>query len=183
VLDLSDNEIKKLDNFPVMNRLTTLMVCNNYIARVGKLGESLVSLKSLVLTNNRIASLSEIDNIATITTLEHLVLLENSVVDTQHYRLYVIHRIPSLRSLDFRKVERAEREAARKFFKGSDGKEMIGEIAKVSAAVSEASRPAPAALTDDQKAQVRAAIEAATTKEEIDLIEKQLRVSGRASFC
>jgi U2 small nuclear ribonucleoprotein A' len=154
-----------------MNRLTTLTVCNNYIAKVGKLGENLVALKALVLTNNRIQSLSEIENIASLTSLEHLSLLENPVCDQAHYRLYVIHRIPSLKSLDFRKVEKTEREQARKFFKGSDGKGLIA-----SNAVADATPAAPT-LSDDQKEQIRAAINAASTKEEIDLIEKQLRVS------
>lgn len=88
--------------------------------------------------------------------------------------------------MDFAKVTKTERDQARKFFKGTDGKEVISEVsqqqaAAAAAAAAGASKPAPPQaptqqLTDDQKAQIRAAIEAANTKEEIELIEKQLRV-------
>ena len=41
-IDLSDNEVVKLEGFPRLPRLHTLTLCNNRIARVGKgLGEQL----------------------------------------------------------------------------------------------------------------------------------------------
>eukprot|EP01046_Picozoa_sp_COSAG06_P090486 COSAG06_NODE_36807_length_442_cov_1.553936_1_plen_82_part_10 len=37
VIDLSDNEVTKLDNFPRLERLRTVMACNNKISRLGAL--------------------------------------------------------------------------------------------------------------------------------------------------
>ena len=154
-----------------MTRLNTLLFSNNYITKVGPIGESLHGLQSQVLTNNRIASFAEIDNLGRISTLQHLSLLENPVAQQAHYRTYTIHRIPSLKSLDFRKVESKEREAAAQFFAGAAGSSVLGAVS----AAGESGRTVTA-LTESQKQQVRAAIEAASTREEIDRIEKQLKV-------
>lgn len=179
VIDLSDNEIKRLDNFPTMTRLSTLLLSNNYIIKIGAIGECLKGLQSLVLTNNRIASFAEIDNLGRVSSLQNLCLLENPVAQQAHYRFYVIHRIPTLKSLDFRKVEAKEREAAAQFFAGADGSSVLGAVS--TARVGDSAKGGVATLTEHQKQQVRAAIEAASTREEIDRIEKQLK-SGTFVF-
>ena len=189
-IDFSDNEIRKLSNFPQMKRLTTILANNNYISRIGALGETLAEVTALILTNNRVSSLSEIDHIATLAKLEHLSLIDNPVVLKANYRQYVIHRIPSLKSLDYKKVQLAERQAATKYFKSVLGKALLSDIAGEGAgggdeptvASSGPARPPeptkpPVALTEDEKRRVREAIESATSKEEIDLIEKRLKVS------
>ena len=52
-IDFSDNEIRKLDGFPFMNRVKSLMMNNNRIVRVGEgLELSLPNLNTLILTNN-----------------------------------------------------------------------------------------------------------------------------------
>lgn len=44
-LDLSDNEIKKMDNFPRMNRLRTVLLSNNHITRLdARVGRNLVRI-------------------------------------------------------------------------------------------------------------------------------------------
>jgi U2 small nuclear ribonucleoprotein A' len=50
-MDLSDNEIKKLDNFPRMNRLTMLLMSNNNVSKIAaSIGSTqLVNLKALIL--------------------------------------------------------------------------------------------------------------------------------------
>ena len=54
-IDMSDNEIKTLGNFPIWRRLQTLLLSNNHIRLVDKkIGKQLVSIKSLIMTNNRI---------------------------------------------------------------------------------------------------------------------------------
>ena len=69
-IDLSDNALKKLDNFPDMPDLRTLLVSNNLISRVSpELGRHLKRLDTLVLTNNHIAALAELDNIASLKAL------------------------------------------------------------------------------------------------------------------
>merc|ERR1712150_455454 len=109
VLDLSDNEIKKFANFPVMKRLRTILLNNNHISTAGKkLCSQLVNLQHLILTNNRIEDFAQIDRIASLKSLEHLSLLDNPVTRRPNYRLYTIHKIPSLKVLDFRKVKLKE---------------------------------------------------------------------------
>lgn len=174
-----------------MTRLNTILACNNHISRIDKLGSNLLGLTSLVLTNNRINDLSEIDNIATLMKLEHLCLLDNPVILKANYRLYVIHRLPALKSLDFHKVQQPERDAARKYFKSVVGKAMLSDITRESQSadaqeqglsesaqkvpVPTASKP-PVVLTEEQKQLVREAIQGAKTKEEIDVIERKLKV-------
>ena len=173
----------------MMNRLRSIFVSNNYVSHVSRLREKLPNLSTLILSNNRISSLAEIDNIASLTKLELLSLTDNHVTHAPHYRLYVIHKIPSLKCLDFQKVKREEREEAARFFSSAEGKEFAEKAAVMSSSGS-AARVAPppppsaptngvAALTDSQKAQVRNAIQAAVTKEDVDIIEKQLKVSYR----
>ena len=122
VIDLSDNEIRKLDNFPKMSRLSSLFLSNNYISRISKnLGANLLGLKYLVLTNNRVSSLAELEGLFSLSKLEALSLLDNAVSQKPNYRMFVIYKIPSLKMLDFAKIARAEREAAEKFFKSVQG--------------------------------------------------------------
>ncbi|CDI82331.1 U2 small nuclear ribonucleoprotein, putative [Eimeria acervulina] len=53
-IDLSDNQIIKLDGFPPLSRLNSLILCNNRVARISPdLISFLPNLESLVLTNNR----------------------------------------------------------------------------------------------------------------------------------
>jgi len=132
-IDLSDNEIVKLENFPYLNRLGTLLINNNRITRINpniggnngnqlivrhlfclaksshylfiSLAEFLPKLHTLILTNNRLVNLAEIDPLASLPRLQYLGLLDNNVTKKPNYRLYVIHKLKSLRVLDFRKVK------------------------------------------------------------------------------
>jgi U2 small nuclear ribonucleoprotein A' len=180
VIDFSDNDIKKLDNFPQMQRLNALIVNNNSVTRIGAgLAEHLPKLATVILTNNRLANMSEIDRLAEC-KLESLSLLDNPIVAKSQYRLYVIYKIPTLKWLDFRKVQQTEREESAKFFKTPAGKAFLGAVAQEAKFLSEGGGAGGAGgavqLTEEQKAMVKRAIEAATTKEEIDLIERQLKV-------
>ncbi|XP_044391734.1 U2 small nuclear ribonucleoprotein A' isoform X3 [Triticum aestivum] len=117
MIDLSDDEIVKLENFPFMNRLGTLLINNNRITRINpNLGEFLHKMHTLVLTNNRLTSLAEIDPLASLPKLQFLSLLDNTVTKQLDYRLYVIHKLKHLRLLDFKIVKQQEKcEAAQKF--------------------------------------------------------------------
>lgn len=54
-MDFSDNEIKKLENFPRYKRLSSLLFCNNHISKISEeLGTSLPNLSCLILTNNKV---------------------------------------------------------------------------------------------------------------------------------
>jgi U2 small nuclear ribonucleoprotein A' len=188
VLDLSDNEVKKLDNFPLnTKRLSCLLLNNNSVSRISvSLCDQLVGLKELILTNNRLASLAEVGHLSKLRQLEHLVLLDNPVFFQAHYRLFVIHALPKLKSLDYSKVKAKERAEAQKLFSSATGRSLV-EAAEADAKAQQETKsgdiPAqakgggekPLALSDAQKRQVRAALEAAKTKEEVDRLEQQLK--------
>lgn len=110
VLDLTDNEIKKLEGFPLLHRLTSLFLSNNRITRIApKLEESLPKLETLLLTNNLLSHLSDIDPLASLLSLRFLSILDNPVQKKPHYRFYVIHKLPQLRVLDFKKIKQKVR--------------------------------------------------------------------------
>ncbi|EAN33676.2 Leucine-rich repeat family protein [Theileria parva strain Muguga] len=61
-IDLSNNDIIKLENFPLLTRLKTLIVAGNRISKIANdISESLPNLTSLVLTNNSITSVSQLE--------------------------------------------------------------------------------------------------------------------------
>merc|ERR1712176_720083 len=98
-----------------MTRLSALFLSGNIIDAVdGKnLRKNLPNIKELVLTNNHIKALHEIRNIASgCSKLEFLSLVGNPVTRRQHYRLYTVHKIPTLKVLDFIKVKEKERNQA-----------------------------------------------------------------------
>ncbi|XP_069567561.1 U2 small nuclear ribonucleoprotein A' [Brachyistius frenatus] len=130
-IDFSDNEVRKLDGFPLLKRLKTLLMNNNRICRIGEnLEQSLTCLTELVLTNNNIQDLGDLDPLATVKSLNLLSLLRNPVTNKKHYRLYVINKIPQIRVLDFQKVKLKERQEAEKMFKGKRGAQLAKDIAK-----------------------------------------------------
>jgi len=105
-IDLSDNELTKLENFPLLARLTGLLLNNNRITRcTDGLGQYLPKLATLILTNNRISSLEHLDPLAELTSLHTLSLLNNPVSKLPNYRLYVIFKLPSVKILDFAKIK------------------------------------------------------------------------------
>ncbi|KVH99031.1 Leucine-rich repeat-containing protein [Cynara cardunculus var. scolymus] len=123
-IDLSDNEIVKLENFPNLNRLGTLLFNNNRITRINpNIGEFLPKLHSLVLTNNRLVNLVEIDPLASLPKLQFLSLLDNNITKKPNYRLYVIHKLKALRLLDFKKVKQKERIEAASLFASEEAEE------------------------------------------------------------
>ncbi|KAM3925712.1 U2 small nuclear ribonucleoprotein A' [Leptodactylus fuscus] len=130
-IDFSDNEIRKLDGFPLLRRLKSLLLNNNRICRIGEgLEQVLPNLTELILTNNNILELGDLDNLSTLKNLTYLCLLRNPVINKRHYRLYVIYKVPQVRVLDFQKVRLAERQEAASMFKGKRGAQLAKDIAK-----------------------------------------------------
>jgi len=132
-IDLSDNSILVLANFPEMKRLITLLLHNNKIKEISKgLGRLAPNLENLMMANNRIDRLSQLDGLAEFGHLLRLNLRDNPVCKRDGYRLYVIARCPSLKHLDFEKIKASERIEAEKVWgkklkarsskKGADGK-------------------------------------------------------------
>ncbi|KAE9618626.1 putative leucine-rich repeat domain, L domain-containing protein [Lupinus albus] len=185
-LDLSDNEIVKLDNLPYLNRLGTLIINNNRITRINpNIAQFLPKLHTLILTNNRIVNLVEIDPLVSLPNLHILSLLDNNVTKKPNYRLYVIHRLKSLLVLDFKKIKTKERLEAKNLFAS---KEAIEEVQKVpvktsppvetpnvTEATEEQLTPKVVAPTPEQIIAIKAAIVNSQTLEEVARLEKALK--------
>jgi len=115
-IDLSDNELTRLENFPILNRLRTILLNNNKISYIERgLGEYVPNLETVVLTNNRINNLGDLDALADLPNLKRLSLLDNLVTKKQHYRF---------------KVKKQERLAAAKLFGSEKGKKLEEELSK-----------------------------------------------------
>ncbi|CAO3618527.1 unnamed protein product [Cunninghamella echinulata] len=120
-IDFTNNDLRTLGNFPRLNRLKNLLLANNRISKIDNgLGQFLPELSTLILTNNSIEDLNEIDALTELKKLQHLSLLDNPVTKKENYRLYVIHKLPSLRVLDFNKIGQKDRQEAAALFKESD---------------------------------------------------------------
>ena len=104
-IDLTENDITRLEELPKLLRLETLMLANNKISAVEvNFAEMCPKLDTIILTNNRISRIEDIDMLATCPTLIRLSLIGNLVCNLPNYRLYTIHRIPTLKVLDFQSV-------------------------------------------------------------------------------
>ncbi|XP_076939679.1 U2 small nuclear ribonucleoprotein A'-like [Bidens hawaiensis] len=183
-IDLSDNEIVKLENFPNLNRLGTLLLNNNRITRINpNIGEFLPKLHSLVLTNNRLVNLVEIDPLASLPKLQYLSLLDNNITKKPNYRLYVIHKLKPLRLLDFKKVKQKEQIEAAKLFVSEEAEEeakkesvktfVPGEVATDEPKEEEPAKPV--GPTPAQIIAIKAAIVNSQTLEEVARLEKALK--------
>lgn len=185
-IDLSDNEIVKLENFPYLNRLGTLLMNNNRITRINpNIGEFLPKLHTLILTSNRLTNLVEIDPLASLPNLKFLSLLDNNITKRPNYRLYVIHKLKSLRLLDFRKVKQKERLEASNLFASEEAEEQAkkesvktfvpGEVPAAPEEPKEDEAPKPVAPTPEQIIAIKAAIVNSQTLEEVARLEQALR--------
>ncbi|PFH33146.1 putative small nuclear ribonucleoprotein polypeptide A' [Besnoitia besnoiti] len=185
-IDLTDNELLKLENFPPLPRLRSLIVCNNRISRIDPEAiASLPGLTSLILTNNKIDVLSDLLPLFQAKQLERLSLVDNGVRERAYYRLFVIFNLPKLRFLDYKRVTQLEREQAHNTFKGEKGAKLAQQIApsrKGHAALG--ARPLSASADESKSAKdtstehierIKLAIAKATTMEEILRLETALR--------
>lgn len=132
-IDLSDNDLRKLDGLPYLPRLKCLLLNNNRILRIGDdLHECVPNLNSIILTGNNLQELGDLEPLAQLGQLHTLCLLMNPVSTKSYYREYMAYKLPHLRLLDFRKIKQKDRKAAQEFFRSKQGKEMLKDIAKKS---------------------------------------------------
>jgi len=190
-IDISDNDVKKLESFPLLKRLKMLILNNNRICRFEeKLEDSLPSLEDLILTNNNVQELVDIDPLSTIKTLRSVCLLRNPIANKQNYRLYLVYKLPQLRVIDYRRVRDKERAAARKLFSGKKGEILQKDIAAKRSKTFEVKDIVPSTKEDaaflaqkykDQES-IKEAIANATTLEEVrklELLLQQGHVPGK----
>jgi len=189
-IDFSDNEIGKLENFPLLQRLQTILLHNNHIGKIALgLSESLPKLDTLILTNNRLVNLSDLDPLSDLTTLKTLSLIDNVVTKKPYYRLYVIHKLPNLRLLDFKKIKEKERAESVKMFgvpvkvvkkkgKKQQQPQQQQNTFTPGQTPSAAPTPAPPKIVTDTPADqlmIKAAIQSAKTMEEVQRVERLLK--------
>src|SRR5207237_814508 len=90
-IDITDNDIRILGNFPLLLRLRRILLGNNRITRIDpQLAEYLPNLNTMVLTNNNISELSELEPLCGLKRLQYLSLLDNplqgkSIIDRMSF--------------------------------------------------------------------------------------------------
>ncbi|EDN03046.1 small nuclear ribonucleoprotein U2 [Histoplasma capsulatum] len=116
-IDLTDNDISSISNFPFSPRLRTLLLARNRVSHINpSIASSIPNLTTLVLTANNVAELADLEPLKLLTKLTHLSLLENPVTKKENYRFWVIFLLPTVRFLDYRKVKDVERNRAADLF-------------------------------------------------------------------
>ncbi|KJH51971.1 leucine Rich repeat-containing domain protein [Dictyocaulus viviparus] len=184
VIDLTDNDIKRLDNLPLLKRLHTLYLHNNRVHYIQPdIGEKLPNLKILALTNNNITELGDIDSLANCKKLEYVTFIGNPITHKTNYRAYIIYKLPSVRVIDFKRIRLAEREAARKLFKGKRGQRARDAIKRSTNAPcemenAENTRFNGSTISAEDKIKIQNAIASARSLAEVEYLQSIL-ASGR----
>lgn len=194
-IDFTDNDISSLGNFPFFPRLHTLLLARNRVKHIQPtIASTIPNLTTLVLTANNMAELADLDPLRNLTRLTHLVLLENPVTRKEHYRYWVIWRIPSVRFLDYQKVKDAERAKAKELFGTAEeptalASKIMGIKSRTFDVPSGGAERAPAdkavrvKLTEKERKRVEKMIREARSLQEITRLEKELnegRIPGGA---
>eukprot|EP00539_Tryblionella_compressa_P013452 CAMPEP_0178830620 /NCGR_PEP_ID=MMETSP0746-20121128/9017_1 /TAXON_ID=913974 /ORGANISM="Nitzschia punctata, Strain CCMP561" /LENGTH=277 /DNA_ID=CAMNT_0020492793 /DNA_START=23 /DNA_END=856 /DNA_ORIENTATION=- len=130
-MDLTDNRLGRLENFPRLARLSCLYLSGNVIETIdpSNLSKNLPNLTYLDLSHNHICSLFEVSNLGEASKkLEFLNLQGNPVQRRQHYRLYTIKHIPSLKVLDYQRITKTERERADRLASSAAGAALESDV-------------------------------------------------------
>ncbi|KAJ3210688.1 U2 snRNP complex subunit [Entophlyctis luteolus] len=152
-IDLTDNDIAALADFPPLPRLKTLLVANNRIAMISPhVATALPALRNLILSHNALADLADLAPLAEFPLLERVAFAGCPVAAKKDYRMWVIWLCKKVRVVDFRKVKdkvrnrttheglykadlcnQQEREQAKAMFSGSkEAEAFASETAKKS---------------------------------------------------
>merc|ERR1712176_500225 len=180
-IDLSDNDLIKLGNFPPLKSLHTLLLMSNRISRISEdCFDPIKGLVSVCLTGNKLEKLVDLEPLTRLKTLERLSLLENPVTKVKHYRPYMINKCSkSLRILDFNRIKDKERKAAQLLFAGERGKKLLDEIAPPRVVGKDPSEKAAEAVKTGPSPEVieriKKAIAEAETIEEVTRLERALK--------
>ena len=178
-IDLTDNEIKRLENFPKLERLSTLLLSNNLISKIDNeffSPKQLPGLATLILTNNRILDFGDLEGLKVFSeTLRHLSLLDNPVTKKPHYRYFIISKLTKLKTLDFKRVRPVEVEAALKMFPADGSKTFDIDQADEIIQEDRPRKRGKLALSDEQIESIKKAIKSAKTLAEVNRLEKILQ--------
>ncbi|KAI1422261.1 leucine-rich repeat-domain-containing protein [Xylaria sp. FL1777] len=190
-IDLVDNDIQVLGNFPLSPRIRTLLLARNRVSSIQPmLANSIPNLTNLQLESNTLSELADLDPLGSFTRLTHLVLRDNPVTKKEHYRYWVLWRCPSVRFLDYVKVKDAERKHTKELFGTADSPtELATKIMNVKSktfgvpssledgggAAGLSMRMSRIKLTDKEKKRLQDMIKRATSLDEITRLETMLR--------
>lgn len=114
-------------------------------------------METLILTSNYFRDFEEIEILSTFKNLTTLSILDNVITKKDNYRLYVIHLVPTLKYLDFKKVTKTEKESSLKLF----GKVKTFDLQEK--------------LTPEQVNKIKEAIKNAKTLQEVARFEEALK--------
>jgi len=180
-IDLSDNDLIKLGNFPPLKRLGCLMLMNNRISRIASDAfDPLPNLVSVMVTGNKLEKLADLEPLTRVARLERLSLADNPVTKVKHYRPYMINKCSkTLRILDFTRIKEKERKAAALLFAGERGRRLLEEIAPARVVGKEveklAAETAKVGPSPEVVERIKKAIAQAETLEEVTRLEKALK--------
>ncbi|OQO09520.1 hypothetical protein B0A48_04922 [Cryoendolithus antarcticus] len=183
-IDLTDNEIQVLANFPLSPRLQTLLVARNRVRSIeGNVVKSLPSLGTLSLTGNDVRELGDLEVLKGWTQLVHISLVDNPVCGKEHYRYWVIYLAPSVRFLDFQRVKQAERTKAQEIFgtlaePSTAARAILATKGRSAGFAAPTTNGAPSAkrvkLSDKEKLRMEALVKNAKSLAEIAKLEKDI---------
>lgn len=186
-IDATDNDIRYLGNFPLLQQLKGLQLGNNLITRIDpRIAATLPALHTLTLTNNSIADLSELAHLANCSRLEYLCLMGNPASREKHYRDFVIWKLPQVRVLDFQRIKDNERALAKELMETADGRPsaLAASLQKQGAVDRKETTFEPGRLngggarllTPQERKAIEDAIDKSESLEEIRKLEEQLKL-------
>lgn len=119
-LDLSDNELPTLTNFPILRRLSSLSASNNPLRSIStSLPIALPNLTTLTLANTQFP-LDYLPTLANLLAksrkLTSLVLVQSPVQKHKYYRSYLVFKCSHLRFLDFTRITQQDRHTSLSLF-------------------------------------------------------------------
>lgn len=196
-IDLTDNSIRSLINFPKMKRLKHLYVSNNPLTLISpNLPQALPNLNSLVLSNCNLSTFNQLFLILKqFTRLEFLVLTGNPVCKVKLYRDWCIYNCPKVRMLDFKRVKDKERKTSTELFydpvsKGptaiaqalsiaeENSNDLIEDSTMASATYRANQKVEPGqsgrTLTSEERERIKRSIEEAASVEEVRRLKRML---------
>jgi len=168
-IDMCNNQIVKLENFPIMKRLETLMMSGNKIVTIAPgLGKSLPNLHTLLLENNQIRTVSDIESISELSSsLTHLTISSNPIVEMiSNLRPILIALLPKLKVIDYVRVTQAEQELG-----ASIRNRLMSGTPLDSVVILTSLKPVKVKLTGAQKKQLLKKLDAASTLAEMEVLE------------
>jgi len=200
-MDLTDNRLSRLENFPRLLRLSSLSLSGNVIESVdsNNITKNLPNLKHLDMSYNHISTLLEVSKLGNTHNvdgdqkklendpkegrLEVLSLHGNPVQRRQHYRLYTIQSIPSLKVLDHQRITQTERDRAKRLASSAAGAALESDI-QDEAGRQNTFTPGQGAtaeesfvvnFTAEEKEKIRTMVANADSPEEIEEIERSVQ--------